>query len=84
MTLDFEPFSFLVPNSNSHIEILQRFQSKTLRIIANTPIYITNLHLHRDLKIALVKDEIKNMAKKYTERIHRHPKQLASSCSRLS
>ena len=63
--------------SNSNIEMLQRFQSKTLRIIANTPRYVTNLHLDRALKIALVKDEIKNMAKRYKERIHRHPNQLA-------
>ena len=65
--------------SNSNIEILQRFQSKTLRIIANAPRFITNIHLHRDLNIPLVKDEIRTTAKKYQDRIHRHPNVLAST-----
>ena len=44
--------------SNSNIEILQRFQSKTLRSLLNAPWYVTNETIHRDLKIPTVKDEI--------------------------
>ena len=47
-------------NANSNIEILQRFQSKTLRMMINAPWYITNAQIHRELKIPMVKDEIKN------------------------
>ena len=65
--------------SNSNIETLQRFQSKTLRIIANASRFITNIHLHRDLNIPLVKDEIRTTTEKYQDRIHRHPNVLAST-----
>ena len=44
--------------SNSDIEILQRFQSKTLRSLIDAPWYVTNEAIHRDLKIPTVKDEI--------------------------
>jgi hypothetical protein len=35
--------------SNSNIEILQRFQSKTLQSILNAPWYINNHKIHEDL-----------------------------------
>ena len=44
--------------SNSNIEILQRFQSKTLRSLINAPWYVTNETIHRDLKIPTVTEEI--------------------------
>ena len=44
--------------SNSNIEILQRFQSKTLRSLKNALWYVTNETIHRDFKIPTVKDEI--------------------------
>lgn len=65
--------------SNSNIEILQRFQSKTLRIMAKAPWYMTNNQIHRDLKISLIKDEIKHITAKYRERLLLHPNELASS-----
>jgi hypothetical protein len=46
--------------SNSSIEILQRFQSKTLRVILNAPWYINNSRIHEDLQINTVKSEIKS------------------------
>ena len=45
--------------SNCNLEIIQRFQSKTLRMIANAPRYMTNQQIHRDLKVPFVKDEVK-------------------------
>jgi hypothetical protein len=37
--------------SASNIELLQRFQSKALRCLANAPWYVTNQVIHRDLKV---------------------------------
>ena len=44
--------------SNFNIEILQRFQSKTLRSLIDTTWYVTNEATHRDFKIPTVKEEI--------------------------
>ena len=58
--------------SNSNIEILQRFQSKTLRFLLNAPWYVTNETIHRDLKIPTVKDEIHKSRSRYNTRINNH------------
>ena len=42
--------------SNSNIEILQRFQLKTLRSLIDAPWYVTNETIHRDLKIPTVNE----------------------------
>jgi len=39
----------------SHTQILQRFQSKLLRTLANAPWYVSNLQLHTDLGISFAK-----------------------------
>jgi hypothetical protein len=44
--------------STSNIEILERFQSKALRIITDAPWYVMNAVLRRDLHIPSVKEEI--------------------------
>lgn len=51
--------------SNSNIEILQRYQSKTLRSIVTAPWYVRNDVIHRDLNISTVKEEISKFSKKY-------------------
>ena len=58
--------------SNSNIEILQRFQSKTLRSLLNAPCYVTNETIHRDLKIPTVKDEIRKSRSRYNTRVNNH------------
>ena len=58
--------------SNSNIEILQRFQSKTLRSLLNAPWYVTNETIHRDLKIPTVKDEIHKSRSRYNTRVKNH------------
>jgi hypothetical protein len=45
--------------STSNKEILERFQSKALRMIVNTPSYVLNMAIRRDLKIPTVKEEIR-------------------------
>ena len=51
--------------SNSNIEILQRFQSKTLRSLIDAPWYVINETIHRDLKIRTVKEEIYKFRSRY-------------------
>jgi hypothetical protein len=45
--------------SNSNIEILQRFQNKVLRTIADAPWYVPSTVLHKDLGIPTIREEIK-------------------------
>jgi hypothetical protein len=40
------------------IEILERFQSKALRMIVDAPWYVPNMVIRRDLQIPTVKEEI--------------------------
>jgi hypothetical protein len=47
--------------SNSNIEILQRFLSKTLRSILNAPCYINNHRIHEDPQMNTVLSEIKKV-----------------------
>lgn len=63
--------------SNSNIEILQRFQSKTLRTIANAPWHITNTNLHKDLEIDTVKAVALKACTSYEQRLLNHPNELA-------
>lgn len=59
--------------ANSNLEILQRFQPKMLRIIVDVPWFVTNESLHRDLKMPTIKEEIKNLAIRYRDRLEIHP-----------
>lgn len=63
--------------SASNMEILQRFQSKTLRTITNAPWFVTNKSLHHDLNIPLVRQEAKCASERYLSRLVLHPNSLA-------
>lgn len=63
--------------SKTNIEIIQRFQTKVLRMVTNAPWYVSNEILHRDLKIPTVQQEIKNFSLSYKKRLLMHPNQLA-------
>lgn len=63
--------------STSNVEILQRFQSKVLRIITEAPWYVRNSVIHRDLKIACVKEVIQINSLKYLKKLEKHPNNLA-------
>lgn len=63
--------------ANSNVEILQRFQSETLHLIINTPWYVTNDQLRKDLCMP-TKEEIRNLTIKYKDRIKEHPNTYAS------
>ena len=64
--------------SNSNIEILQRFQSKTLRSLIDVPCYVTNETIHRDLKIPTVKEEIPKFSNRYNTRVNNHQSPLVT------
>ena len=64
--------------SNSNIEILQRFQSQTLRSLINETWYVTNEAIHRNLKIPTVKDEIHKSRGRYNARVNNHRKPLVT------
>ena len=64
--------------SNSNIEILQRFQSKTLRFLIDAPWYVTNETIHRDLKISTVKEEISKFRNRYNIKVNNHQNPLVT------
>lgn len=65
----------------SHTKILQRFQSKTLRMLANAPWYISNETLHTDLKIPYITSEIQRLARAYNYKLAGHGNDLVEQLS---
>lgn len=62
--------------SNSNIEIIQRYQSKLLRKIAQAPWFVSNRTLHTDLKIPTVKEEITRFSANHIMKLENHPNHL--------
>jgi hypothetical protein len=62
--------------STSNIEILERFQSKALRMIVDTPWYVPNSLIRRDLQIPSVKEEISHYSCHYSARLTAHPNDI--------
>jgi hypothetical protein len=62
--------------STSNIEILERFQSKALRMIMDAPWYVPNTVNQRDLQIPTVKEEIRRYTCQYSARLSAHPNDL--------
>lgn len=65
--------------SKSSIDIIERFQNKTLRSITDAPWFVTNEYIRKDVNINTVKEEIIAASRKYTNRIMEHPNQLAKN-----
>jgi hypothetical protein len=59
--------------STSNIEILECFQSKALRMIADAPWYVPNTVIRRDLQIPTFKEEIRRYSSQYSARLSAHP-----------
>jgi hypothetical protein len=59
--------------STSNIEILERFQSKALRIIVDAPWYVPNKHIRRDLQMTSVKEEIRRYSSQYSALFSTYP-----------
>lgn len=63
--------------SKSNIEILQRYQSKTLRLLSNAPWFVNNDCIHNDLGVPKIADEIIRFSTKYLSRLSNHSNILA-------
>jgi hypothetical protein len=62
--------------STSNIEILERFQSKALRMIVDAPWYMPNTVIRRDLQTPTVKEENRRYSSQYSARLSAHPNGL--------
>lgn len=60
----------------SSVNIIQAFQSKTLRLISGAPWFVRNTLIHRDLNMPNVMDEIRNFSTKHLERADTHSNDL--------
>jgi hypothetical protein len=69
--------------STSNIEILERFQSKVLRIIVDAPWYVPNLLIRRDLSCPTAKEEIRRYSSHYVDRLRTDPNHFAVNLLRL-
>jgi hypothetical protein len=58
------------------MEILERFQSKALRMIVDASWYVLNTVFRRDLQIPTVKEEIRRYGSQYSARLSAHPNDL--------
>jgi hypothetical protein len=56
--------------ANSNIEILERFQSKVLRLTVDAPWYVSNYVIRKNLQIPTVKEEISCFSSRYAARAH--------------
>jgi hypothetical protein len=52
--------------NTSNMEILERFQSQALRMIVDSPWYVPNTVIRRDLQIPTVKEEIRRYSSQYS------------------
>jgi hypothetical protein len=73
-----ENISFIL-TSNSNIEILERFQSKVLRLIVDAPWYVSSSVIRNDFQVPSVKEEIGRFSSHYNVRISVHPTELIAS-----
>ena len=64
-----------------HTKILQRFQSKTLRSLANAPWYVSNRQLHTDLGFPFFADEIRKSSIRYHQRLAGHHNDFVAALS---
>jgi hypothetical protein len=62
--------------ANSNIDILERFQSKVLRLIVDAPWYVSNSVICKDFQIPTVKEEIGSFSSRYAARLRAHTNEL--------
>jgi hypothetical protein len=63
----------------SHTQIIQRLQSKILRLITNAPWYVSNFTLHNDLHILFVVTEINRLSFLYHQWLVGHHNALITA-----
>jgi len=65
--------------SNSHLDILDRFQSKALRMLTNVPWFVPNAIIRNDLSVTTIRQEVKEHCNTYRQRLTVHPNHLATT-----
>jgi len=65
--------------SISNLEILERFQSKVLRIITDVTWYMPNSVIQRDLQVPTVNQAARKYTVNYRKRLDVHPNSLANT-----
>jgi hypothetical protein len=60
-------------SSTFNIEILERFQSKAMRIITDAPWNVPNTIIRKDVQIPTIKQEISRYSYNYSKRLIVHP-----------
>jgi hypothetical protein len=58
--------------ATSNMDKIQIFQNKVLRGIVDVSWYYRNDHLHRDLKIPTIRQELQRFADRHERRLHNH------------
>jgi hypothetical protein len=58
--------------ATSNIDKIQIFQNKVLRGIVDAPWHYLNDHLHRDLKIPTIRQEIQRFTERHERWLHNH------------
>lgn len=65
--------------SHSNIEILQRFQNKTLKTLISAPWFIKNSEVHEYLEMPTIREQIEISCKAYKNRLEVHKNPLAKA-----
>jgi hypothetical protein len=73
----------LIIKCRAQIELLERFQSKALRMRMDAPWYVPNTVIRRDLQIPTVKAEIRRYRSQYSARLNAHPNDLTVNLTEL-
>ncbi|GBN97044.1 RNA-directed DNA polymerase from mobile element jockey [Araneus ventricosus] len=61
--------------AKTHRSKIQILQNKILRIMTNAPWFVRNDVIHKDLKIELIEDHVKNLSRKFFSQLldHKNP-----------
>jgi hypothetical protein len=65
------------------MEILERFQLKTLRMTVDAPGYVPNTVIRMDLQTPTAKEEIRRYSSQYRARLSAHPNGLVVNLMEL-
>jgi hypothetical protein len=82
--VDGKIITHLSPRNRMHpthlkIKILERFQSKVLRLIVDAPWYVSNYIIRKDLQIPTVKEEISCFSSLYAVLLRAHTNELIAT-----
>ena len=64
--------------SNSHLDTLERFQSKSLRMLTNAPWFVPNTSIRNDLRVT-IRQEVQKHCNTYRQRLTVHPNHLETT-----